>query len=264
MNGKSPTDRKARLKVEELEQRCLLSSVATGLPTTAVGPSATTPLVSGGLPGMSVISSSTTTFNAANFSKSSTQITNPLLPLIPGTTFLYTGQKDGQPQTNVVTVTNQTANILGVNTVVVHDTVYVNGKLFEKTTDWYAQDTQGNVWYFGESTFEVGSGTSGSWKAGVNGALPGIVMLANPQVGNTYQQEFAAGVAQDMATVQSLNATFTVPFGTFTNALQTQESSPLEPGFTESKYYAPGVGFLGSVVTAGGNETLSLVAVFKN
>jgi hypothetical protein len=255
----------ARVGVEELEQRCLLSGLATNFPSApGAGLSGTAPAVSGGLPGMSIIAQSSTKFNASNFNSSSTKITNPLMPLTPGTTFLYTGVKDGQPQQDVIIVTNQTQKIFGVNTVVVHDTVYMNGKVVEKTTDFFAQDVLGNVWYFGESTREAGSGTAGSWMAGVNGAFPGIVMEAHPQIGDSYQQEFAPGVAQDMASVQSLNATFAVPFGTFNNCLQTQETSPLEPGFVEQKYYAAGVGFLGSVVTQGGSETLSLVSVFHH
>jgi hypothetical protein len=131
----------------------------------------------------------------------------------------------------------------------------------------HAQDTQGNVWYFGEITkeYENGKVTSreGSWLAGVRNALPGIVMEAQPQVGDSYFQENAPNVAQDMATVLDLHAKFTAPYGTFKNCLQTQESSPLEPGFVENKYYLPGVGFLGSVAVQGGDETLSLVSVMK-
>jgi hypothetical protein len=257
----------ARLSVDELEPRCLLSGqgvhVNLSLATAAFG---TGPALSGGLPGMTVIATPANS-TAGIFIDESTTITNPLLPLVPGTVFNYAGEKDGQPMTSVVTVTNETRKLMGVQTRAVTDFVYVNGALAETAIDYYAQDTQGNVWYFGEVTkeYENGKVTSkeGSWLAGVRNALPGIVMEAQPQVGDTYFQENAPNVAQDMATVLDLNAKFTTPYGTFKNCLQTQESSPLEPGFVEYKYYLPGVGFLGSVAVQGGNETLSLVSVIS-
>jgi hypothetical protein len=256
----------ARPAVEELEPRCLLHGFGLGMPAAAgAGPAPTGPVLSGGLPGLTMTPAGSKGVQPGNFGP---VINNPYLPLIPGTIFTYQGTKDGAPVTDVITVTHQTQVIEGVATTVVTDLVYVSGQLEERTIDWYAQDKQGNVWYFGERTAELQNGhvvsTEGSWKAGVNGAQAGIVMEAHPQVGDTYQQEFAPGVAQDMATVLSLNAQFTTPQRTFTNCLQTAEFSPLEPGFLEYKYYAPGVGFLGSVTVQGGSETLELVGVTKN
>lgn len=170
------------------------------------------------------------------------RIDNPYFSLKPGTTFVYKG-----PETvGRVTVTRRTKEILGVRTVVVKDIERIDGEIAEKTFDWYAQDKQGNVWYFGEKTAEYENGvpvtTAGSWKAGVAGAKPGIVMQAKPRVGQTYRQEFAPGVAEDAARVVSLNARANVPFGRFRGVLKTFDFTPLEPDVKENKYYAPGVG----------------------
>jgi hypothetical protein len=129
----------------------------------------------------------------------------------------------------------------------VHDQIFLNGTLAEDTFDWYAPDNQGNVWYFGEDTksFEGGTvSTEGSWEAGQNGALPGIIMLAHPKVGDTYQQENSPGVVADMARVKDLSTTVTVPYGTFTGCIKTQEWTPLETGSRAFKYYAPGIGIV--------------------
>ena len=268
MRRYSQVKRTIRLAVEELEQRSLLSGMGPSrslLAGAALSTHAAT--VSGALPGLSMITSASPTFNSANFDPEQ-QITNPYVRFLPSTTFMYTGIKDGQPMTDVITVTFQTKMIVGVTTTVVTDVAFVNGQLAEQTTDWYAQDKQGNVWYFGENTAEYQNGkvvsTEGTWRAGVKRAQPGIVMEANPIVGDVYQQEFAPNVAQDMAAVQSLNAKVTVTAGTFKNCLQTQETSPLEPGFVENKFYASGVGFLESLTVQGGNESLQLVSVTQN
>jgi hypothetical protein len=150
----------------------------------------------------------------------------------------------------------------------VRDRGYINGVLAEDTLDWFAQDKNGNVWYFGEDTKELDANgnvisTEGSWQAAANGAQPGIVMETNPHVGDTYQQEFAAGVAQDMATVLALNKTVNVPFGSFKDCLETEEFSPLEPGAIEHKFYARGVGFIQSVALRGGRERLELVTILQ-
>ena len=100
----------------------------------------------------------------------------------------------------------------------------------------------------------------GSWKAGVDGAKPGIIMEAHPQVGDVYRQEFALDVAEDMAEVISLNETLTVHSVTYNNSLKTQEFSPLEPDVLENKFYAPGVGNIRTVDTVTG-EFLDLVQI---
>jgi hypothetical protein len=192
-------------------------------------------------------------------------VTNGYMPLVPGTTFVYNGQEDGKPARNITTVTRQSKQIMGVNVTVVHDRVFLNKKLAEDTLDWYAQDKQGNVWYFGEDSKEIENGkvvsTEGSWQSGVNGALPGIVMEAHPKRGDRYQQEHAGDVAADRAIVMSIRAHSDVPFGAFSKVLQTKEFTKLEPGVVEQKFYAKGIGFIKSVMVKGGSEEYHLVAI---
>jgi hypothetical protein len=212
------------------------------------------------------VDSATDDDNAVDPNNFVATIDNQYFPLTPGTVFHYEGLTEGQPTTDDVNVTHDTNVIMGVTTTVVRDKVFINGILTEDTNDFYAQDNIGNVWYFGEDAKELDANgavvsTEGSWKAGVNGALPGIVMEAFPHTGDKYQQEFATGVAQDMAAVLSLKAKATVTFGSFDHCLKTKEFSPLEPGVVEQKFYAPNVGFLKTVMVKGGSESLELVSI---
>jgi hypothetical protein len=169
-------------------------------------------------------------------------INNPFMPLIPGTTFTYVSPSES----NVVFVTHNTKVIDGVTCVEVHDVAYSRGALTEDTLDWFAQDKDGNVWYFGENTHVLDgneiTSIRGSFKAGVNGAQPGIIMKARPMPGDFYRQEFDLDNAEDVAEVVSLSNTVTVASGTYSNCLMTLETEPLEPDARENKYYAAGVG----------------------
>jgi hypothetical protein len=171
---------------------------------------------------------------------------NPYLPLVPGTVRTY----EGPDETITVTVTNETKVILGVTTIVVRDVVVDDMDVpVEDTDDWFAQDVAGNVWYFGElsKSFENGELESlgGSWTAGVDGAKPGIVMKANPMVGDVYRQEFALGNAEDAGEVISTTGTESTPGASCTNeCLVTRDFTPLEPGAEENKYYKAGVGLI--------------------
>jgi hypothetical protein len=184
------------------------------------------------------------------------RIDNPYLPLKPGTTFIYKSP-DGSEVVRT-TVTHQTKEVFGVRCVVVRDVAFLNGKLEENTLDYFAQDKQGNVWYFGEDAKNYHNGhflnTDGSWLAGVNGATPGIVMEGSPHVGDRYDQENAPGIAEDRGKIVSLAGAKTVPFGTFQHLLVTGETNPLEPGFLERKYYAPGLGLVLSIDLATGDR----------
>ncbi len=179
-------------------------------------------------------------------------IDNPLFTLQPGTTYIYESPEGAEEAiVGAFTVTRKTIDILGVTCVVVEHTETVDGILAEKTKDFFAQDKDGNVWYFGEDVrnFEDGKfvDTGGTWRAGVDGATPGFIMLANPQVGDSYDQENAPGVAEDHAEVAGTNGLIPpadVPYGFFDQGLDTLESTPLEPGFFEHKIYVPGVGLV--------------------
>ena len=174
------------------------------------------------------------------------QVDNPYFPLKPGTTYHYTEKSEEGLNKNDVTVTRDTKMIMGVPCTVVHDVLMRNGKQVEDTLDWYSQDKDGNVWYFGEDTKEYDESgkfiTEGSWEAGVKGAQPGILMRGHPIVGEELRIEYLRGVAEDKGKVETLHdQPITVPAGTFKDVLRTAEWSDLEQG-TEYKWYARGVG----------------------
>jgi hypothetical protein len=187
-------------------------------------------------------------------------VKHPFLPLTPGTTITFDGAEKV-----VVTVTTDPKVVLGVRVTVVRDQVFVDGALAEDTFDWYAQDRDVNVWYFGEQTAEYENGkvtsTRGSWEGGVEGAQPGIVMLADPRVGDVYRQEYLKGEAEDAAAVTGSSGSTTVPFGTYDDVLITEEWTPLEPDVREQKTYARGVGLVESRQIKGGDEVVKLTDV---
>jgi hypothetical protein len=191
--------------------------------------------------------------NPANFVH---RINNPYFPLKPGTTYVYK-TPDGSEIVRT-SVTHQTKVVLGVTCVVVQDRAFVDGQLVERTLDYYAQDKKGNVWYFGEAAKNYENGhfldTHGSWLAGVNGATPGIIMKGSPHVGDHYSQENAPGIAEDQAKIAKLGVSKNVPFGNFQHILVTAETNPLEPGFHERKYYAPGIGLVLAIDTTTGDR----------
>ena len=198
----------------------------------------------------------------ANFS---TTIDNPYFPLPVGRVLVYQGTKDGQSQTDTVTVTNQTKTVAeGITARVVTDVATHGSTVLERTSDWYAQDKQGNVWYVGEDTVSFASGkadTSGSWEAGVHDAEPGLVMEANPQIPDAYRQEFLSGQAEDTAWIVDVGGSITVPAGTFKNVLTTLEATRIEPGSYDQKLYAPGVGIVREEAITGDQELAALVSV---
>lgn len=190
-------------------------------------------------------------------------IDNPWLPLEPGTRWVYRSVGD-EPETVTVTVTDETRVVQGVTTTVVRDVVTgPDGDVVERTDDWFAQDTEGNVWYFGEDTTEYDArgrpDTHGSWEAGVDGARAGVVMLARPRVGDGYQQELYEGEAEDRGKVLALDETVQIGLGAYDGVLMTEETTPLEPGLVEHKYYVRGLGLVLEETVAGGEGRLELV-----
>jgi hypothetical protein len=194
------------------------------------------------------------------------KIDNPFLPLTPGTTLVYEGKTEKGNEHVEFQITQKKKVILGVTCTEVRDTVTVDGVLAEDTLDWFAQDRDGNVWYFGElaQEFEEGQLVSveGSWRAGVNGAKPGIVMKAHPHVGDLYRQEFALGIAEDMALVLSLDESITIGSRTFRHVLKTKDFSPIKPGAIEHKFYLRDVGLVRSVDVSTGNH-VDLIEIRK-
>jgi hypothetical protein len=201
------------------------------------------------------------TIDPANFVDT---IDNPFNPLIPGTTYVYEGNTSAGLEHNEVAVTHNTKVILGVTCTEVLDTVSIGGELTERTLDWFAQDKDGNVWYFGENSEELSGGLvvdlGGSFTAGVDGAQPGIIMKAHPAVGDFYRQEFLLDEAEDLAEVLSLSESVVVPAGSFSDCLETKETEAIDPTALEHKFYAAGVGNILTVDLVTG-ETLPLISV---
>ncbi|MEO5579937.1 MAG: hypothetical protein ABIR58_04710 [Gemmatimonadaceae bacterium] len=179
----------------------------------------------------------------------SATVTNPWFPLTAGTTMQYRAQTSDGLETITVEVLAEKKMIKGVSATLVRDRVYLNNNLVEDTFDWYAQDSDGNVWYLGEAVKDYENGvvvsTAGSWEWGVDNALPGIQMWANPasKVGTEYRQEYYKGHAEDWGKVISVNESATVPLGSFANCVTVEERVGLEPNQPhETKTYCSGVG----------------------
>jgi hypothetical protein len=188
-------------------------------------------------------------------------VDHPFLPLPVGATWVYRAQTAEGTEEITVAVLPHTRVVDGVTATVVHDRATLDDRLTEDTYDWFAQDDDGNVWYLGEATTayaaDGSTSTEGSWEAGVGGATAGIVMPARPTVGDLYQQEHLAGVAEDRGEIMSLTAGGQVPWGAFSGAVRTRDTTPLEPDLVEYKYYTRGVGV---VLEEEGDERLELVS----
>jgi uncharacterized protein DUF3108 len=197
----------------------------------------------------------------ANFQS---KVDNPYFPLVPGTILKYQEKGGGETSDKDITVTSETKEILGVKCVVVHDVVTQKGAVREDTYDWYAQDKQGTVWYFGEATREFKAGgrvsQQGSWEAGVKGAQPGIVMPGDPKPGKPYRQEYSPSMAEDMGQVVATDETVTVTAGTFNGCVKIREWSMLESG-NEYQWYAKGIGVVRTQNTA--RETSTLISITR-
>jgi hypothetical protein len=188
-------------------------------------------------------------------------ITNAYFPAPVGATWTYQGDTDEGTERIDVEVLAGTQNVWGSTATVIRDTVYLNGDIIEDTWDWYGQDGGGNVWYLGEDTFEYENGvivsTAGAWESGVNGALPGYIMLASPQVGDAYRQEYLVAEAEDVAEIVALNVTVNVAAGMFTGCVKIREVSIIDRSYEEFKYSCPGIGV---VLEEADDERIELIA----
>ena len=194
-------------------------------------------------------------------------VTNPFFPLTAGTKYEYRGETDEGVEMIIIEVLAQTRNVNGVQATVVRDRVYVDGELVEDTDDWFAQDAAGNVWYLGEASKEIEDGevvsTEGSWEWGVDGALPGIIMWADPaaHIDEAYRQEFARGKAEDWGRVISIGESVTVPYGSFEGCIRTEDWNALETDELENKVYCASIGLVFEELVEGGDERVELIAV---
>jgi hypothetical protein len=191
-----------------------------------------------------------------------TAVDNPFFPLAPGARWMLNGSGEADGEVDTIEVLAETRTVMGVECVVVHDVVALDGEPVEVTDDWYAQDTAGNVWYFGEETAEYEGGevvsTAGSWEAGVDGAQPGIIMPADPQIGVTYRQEYYAGEAEDLAQAVARGERAETPGSVFDDVLVTEDWTPLEPDVRERKFYARDIGLVMERQVAGGDAVFEL------
>lgn len=196
-------------------------------------------------------------------------VTNAYFPLVPGTILEYSGQTASGPETVTVEVLRETKVINGVRATVVRDRVVLNGKLKEDTIDWYAQDNAGNVWYLGEAVKDYENGqvvsTEGSFEWGVDGALPGIIMWADPlaHVGTDYRQEYYRRHAEDWAKVLAGGQAVTVPAGSFSGCIRIEEWNGLKSEAHTSKTYCPQVGIALENSAVTGGDRVELVRVTK-
>ena len=84
------------------------------------------------------------------------EITHPLFSMPAGKTMVYKAKtEDGEERTEI-RIRGETRDILGVETLVYNDRVFLDGQLQEETYDYIAQDKSGNVWYFGEEADQIG------------------------------------------------------------------------------------------------------------
>jgi hypothetical protein len=205
-------------------------------------------------------------FDAKDF-PDPTRVDNKYHPVIPGAKYTFEGVKHGLPFRTETVVSSDTKVVNGITTRVIYDKDFELNQLVEATEDWFAQDRKGNVWYFGEAATQYVNGQvrghEGSWEAGVNGARPGVVMLGDPKVGGPrYRQEFRKGITEDTGKVVKLNENLCVTYQCFKgNVLVIDESSPVEPGVLERKWFAPGIGMIKWNIEKGETEYGQLIKV---
>jgi hypothetical protein len=188
-----------------------------------------------------------------------TGVDHPYFPMTPGTLWIYEGEADGHLRRDEVRILEQTRDITGIACTTVLQGVFLDGELSEVTTEWYAQDREGNVWKLGEESLEFNgerfATTADSWVAGEDGARPWMVFAAAPRVGDLYVGSRPHG--QDELEVLSLTETVTVPAGTFEGCLQVLENAD-EPDDTDLIIYAPGVGLVSEQSTTGQIDLISI------
>ena len=191
-----------------------------------------------------------------------TQITNPYFSMPIGKKMVYEAKTEDGIERIETLIPGWIKEIMSVETLVFWDRVYLDGELIEDTRDYIAQDIEGNVWYFGENVDNYVDGVltdhHGAWVGGVDSALPGIWMKANPQVGDEYRQEYYKGEAEDMGRVDAIDESVTTPAGTFTGCIKIFEWTPLEYS-TGYKYHCRGAG--GTVLEEEDGEKVELIEV---
>jgi hypothetical protein len=232
------------------------ASIATGL-------IATDPVV-GAHDGALTVNARHTHPSPSHFTRG--RVDNPWFPLRPGNKLVSRGTEGRNTLRDAFFTTYSTAVIDGVTCRAVRDRVFQNNILHEVTTDWYAQTKRGTVWYFGERTALLDRhghviSREGSFQSGRDGAEAGIFMPAHPRVGQSFKQEDYPGQAEDRFAIRDLKARIAVPVIASHHAMLTRETTPLEPGVVDHKYYVRDIGTVRELTVKGGTESLSLVSI---
>lgn len=172
-----------------------------------------------------------------------TEITNPYLPYAPGQQWVL----ESNGERVQISVLEETEVVAGVTTRVVEEREWIGDDVVEVSRNYVVQAPDGSVCYYGEAVDDYQDGElvghGGAWRAGDNGALPGMLMPANPRVGTSYRQEVAPGIAEDASIVMAIGTPFTVPAGTFEDTLEINDVDPIGGGI-DPKRFARGVGLI--------------------
>jgi hypothetical protein len=184
-------------------------------------------------------------------SEFSATVDNPYFPLasLRRTAFEGTEQSDGE--TVSISAQNRVLDreqrIAGVPVTTVEVKEYQDGELVEHTFDYYAQRSDGTVFYMGEDVtdYENGKvvGQEGEWRAGEGNAKAGVFMPAKPRVGLRFEQERAPGVAEDRSRIVEVGVRVKTRAGSFRDCIRTRDFAPLGKQ-VEFKYYCPSVGLV--------------------
>lgn len=200
----------------------------------------------------------TTDFFIENCSFSSRGRDNPFWSLNPGDESVLAGEEDGAEIEVEIEVLNETELIefttehgvpMSVRARVIEERESEDGEIVEISHNWYARCRGTNdIFYFGEEVdiYEDGEIVShdGAWRAGEDGAQPGIIMPGTFLLGSKYYQEIAPDEALDRADHTAMGLDFESPAGSFERCVQVIETTPLEPGDESEKVYCPGVGLV--------------------
>ena len=170
---------------------------------------------------------------------------NPYFILEPGFQAVF----EGGSERLVITVLDDIKRVDGVDTRVVEERETKDGHLVEVSRNYFALSRRTNaVFYFGEDVdmYEKDKIVSheGAWLSGAGGAKFGLMMPGTILLGARYYQEIAPKIAMDRAEIVSMTDTVKTPAGEFRGCIRMEETTPLEPGVREAKYYARGIGLV--------------------
>lgn len=173
-------------------------------------------------------------------------IDNEWFPLEVGAQLVLEGDEDGTAIRVEIDVLDETEDVAGVTTRVMTETEFEDDELVEVSRNFFAQAPDGTVCYFGESVTDYEDGepqpAEDEWRAGDGGAAPGIIMPADPQVGDAYYQEYALGTAEDMGAIDGFGEAISTPAGDFDDTMTVMDYNPLEGCGADEKVYVRGIG----------------------